>query len=58
MHAVYKNFAVYNRAPCVLQIDPALSYGFDLCPEKLDACLIAFLDKIVVEGFFIGNNRF
>ena len=58
VHAVDKDFALVDRAPAVLEVDPALTDGFDLGAEQLDACLVALFDKIVVPRLFVLRDRF
>ena len=58
MHSVYKDLALYDRAPAVLEVDSALTDRFYLGAEQLDACLIAFLNKIIVVRLFVLRDRF
>ena len=58
MHTVYENFALDNRTPAVLEVDPALTDGFYLGAEQLDACLLAFLNKIIVMRLFVLRDCF
>ena len=56
VHAAHKDLAVLKGAVAVLQVDVSLTDGLYLGACKLNACLVFFLDKVVMPCFFVRSN--
>ena len=56
MHAAHENLAVLEGAVAVLQVDVPLTDRLHFGTRKLDACLVFFLDKVVMPCFFVGSD--
>ena len=57
VHPVDEYFPVFDAAPCILEIDLALTDGLDLRAAQDDTGLDLLKYEVVVVGLAIGRNR-
>ena len=56
VHATHENLTVLERTVGILEIDLSQTDGLYLGACKLNACLVFFLDKVVMPCFFVRSD--